>query len=49
MRAAAAEKLTGAGFKVIDLPELASADYADASHPLPEGYDKLAEFIIGKM
>ena len=49
VRARAAEILTGAGFKVIDLPELPSEDYADASHPLPAGYAKLADFIVKKM
>lgn len=49
VRAEAAKRLTNSGFKVIDLPELPSADYADASHPLPAGYTKLAGFIAGKL
>ena len=30
---------------MIVLPELPSEEYADASHPLPSGYDRLAEFL----
>ena len=37
---------SGAGF--IDLPELASDEYADASHPLAAGYRKLAEYMVGR-
>lgn len=34
------------GVTVIDLPELESGDYADASHPLAAGYEKLAAFLL---
>ncbi len=32
--------------EVIDLPELPSDEYADASHPLAPGYQRLADFIF---
>ena len=34
------------GVTVIDLPELESGEYADASHPLAAGYRKLAEYMV---
>ena len=37
--------LEKAGIGFIDLPELASSEYADASHPLAPGYRKLADFM----
>ena len=37
-------KNSGVGF--IDLPELESGEYADASHPLAVGYRKLAKYMV---
>lgn len=34
------------GIAVIDLPELESDEYADASHPLAAGYRKLAKYMV---
>ena len=34
------------GVAVIDLPELESSEYADASHPLAAGYRKLAKYMV---
>ena len=34
---------------VIDLPELESREYADASHPLADGYRKLADFMVKQL
>lgn len=41
--------LTKAGVAFIDLPELESKDYADASHPLAAGYRKLADFMAERI
>ena len=49
VRSAAAKLLTDKGFKVMDLPELKSSDYADASHPLPNGYEVLAEYMAPRL
>ncbi|MBQ6351916.1 MAG: SGNH/GDSL hydrolase family protein, partial [Lentisphaeria bacterium] len=49
LRAKVAAELAGAGIEVIDLPELASEEYADASHPLAEGYRTLADFMIKQL
>ena len=46
LRAAALADLEKAGVAVIELPELPSAEYADASHPLAAGYATLADFIF---
>ena len=40
-------KLKTENIPMIVLPELPSNEYADASHPLASGYDRLAEFLRG--
>jgi len=49
LRAEVAAELAGAGIEVIDLPELASEEYADASHPLAAGYRTLADFMLKQL
>ena len=49
LRAGVKADLEKAGVAVIDLPELASKEYADASHPLAAGYRKLAEVMVGQL
>lgn len=46
LRAAAIADLENDDIEIIDLPELPSAEYADASHPLAAGYATLADFIF---
>jgi lysophospholipase L1-like esterase len=41
--------LERSGVRVIDLPELESNEYADASHPLAAGYEKLARYMIEQL
>ena len=48
LRAAAMEELTKRGFATVDLPELPSEEYADASHPLAAGYRRLAKFMAAR-
>ena len=48
LRAAAMEELRREGFRIVDLPELPSEEYADASHPLAAGYRRLAKFMAEK-
>ena len=45
LRAAAAAELRRQGYRIVDLPELPSQEYADASHPLAGGYRRLAKFM----
>ena len=49
LRAEVKADLEKAGVPYIDLPELDSNDYADASHPLAAGYRKLAEYMIEQL
>jgi len=49
LRAEVKADLTKAGVALIDLPELESKEYADASHPLAAGYRKLAEFMAKQL
>ena len=49
LRAAAQEELMRQEYHMIDLPELPSEEYADASHPLAAGYRRLAKFIAEKI
>jgi len=46
LRAEVKADLENSGVGFIDLPELASGEYADASHPLAAGYRKLAEHMV---
>ena len=46
LRAEVKADLKKSGVPVIDLPELESPEYADASHPLAAGYRKLADYMI---
>ena len=48
LRAAAMEELARQGYRMVDLPELPSEEYADASHPLAAGYRRLAKFMAEK-
>ena len=45
-RADALKRLKEIGYKTVDLPELPSEEYGDASHPLAAGYERLAEFMM---
>ena len=45
-RAEALKRLKDDGYKTIDLPELPSEEYGDASHPLAAGYERLADFMM---
>ena len=45
-RSDALSRLKNDGYKTIDLPELPSEEYGDASHPLAAGYERLAEFMM---
>ena len=49
LRAEVKADLKNSGVKFIELPELASGEYADASHPLAAGYRKLARHMAGKL
>ena len=49
LRAAAMAELQRQGYRVVDLPELPSEEYADASHPLAAGYRRLAKFMAEKI
>ena len=49
LRADALADLKSSGAGIIDLPELPSAEYADASHPLAGGYATLTDFIFNKI
>ena len=42
------KKFEKADVTYLELPELASNEYADASHPLAAGYRKLAEYMVGR-
>ncbi len=46
LRAEVAAELARSRVECIDLPELANEEYADASHPLAEGYRTLADFML---
>ena len=46
LRADAIADLENTGAGIIELPELPSAEYADASHPLAAGYATLTDFIF---
>ena len=46
LRADALKRLKDNGYKTVDLPELPSEEYGDASHPLAAGYERLAEFMM---
>ena len=46
LRADVLKRLKDAGYKTVDLPELPSEEYGDASHPLAAGYERLAEFMM---
>ena len=49
LRAEVKADLLNANVAVIDLPELESLEYADASHPLADGYRKLADFMVKQL
>lgn len=49
LRAEVRADLEKSGVACIDLPELESGEYADASHPLAAGYRKLAEFMAERV
>ena len=49
LRAEVEEDLKRSGTAFIDLPELESSEYADASHPLAAGYRKLADFMSAQL
>ena len=49
LRAEVKADLAKSGIGFIDLPELESGEYADASHPLAAGYEKLAEFMVKEL
>lgn len=46
VRACAVTSLRQDGVRVVAAPLLPSEDYADASHPLAEGYRRLADFLL---
>lgn len=39
-------ELTQLGYAPLELPDLPSEEYGDASHPLAPGYERLAQFIL---
>ena len=45
LRQEVAFELQQRGYRLVVLPELPSEEYADASHPLADGYRRLAEFL----
>ena len=49
LRAEVRADLENSGIACIDLPELESKEYADASHPLAAGYEKLARYMSGQL
>ena len=49
LRAEVKADLQKSGVGFIDLPELESREYADASHPLAAGYRKLARYMIEQL
>ena len=49
LRAEVKAELEKNGVAVIDLPELESKEYADASHPLAGGYAKLADIMAKEL
>ncbi len=45
LRADILRRLEDGGYRTVDMPELPSEEYGDASHPLAAGYERLAAFM----